>query len=95
MNLEGKILTKRVEDSRRLISALPSFAEPHIKFSLLRSCFTFPKLAFSLRTTDTSVHEGMRKEFDTLVKWGLEEILGVFSPTPSGSRPPYLSLSKR
>ena len=56
-NLEGKILTKKVEGGRRIISALPS-DDPHFEFSLLRSCFAFPKFAFSLRTTDTSVHGG-------------------------------------
>ena len=48
-----------------------------MEFTLLRSCFAFPKFAFSLRTTDTCPHKGVRREFDEEVRKALEQILGA------------------
>ena len=62
---------------RQLFGALPSLEDPHIEFTLLRSCFAFPKFAFSLRTTNTCAHQEVRWEFDVEVKKALEEILGA------------------
>ena len=83
--LEREILNKRVEGIRELVTALPTLDDPHIEFSLLRSCF-----AFALRSTDTMAHREVREEFDTLVRAGTAG--GDPGPrtllTPSGSRPP-------
>ena len=73
---EGVVLARRVEGVRNLVQALPSLEYPHIEISLLCSCLAFPKLAFSLRTTDTSTHLEVKRSFDAIVSGGLEEVLG-------------------
>ena len=53
-----------------------------MEYTLLKSCFSFPKIAFALRTTDTSNHLLFLDRFDKAVRDALEGILG--SPlTPS------------
>ena len=56
-----EILDKRVEGIRGLVTALPTLDNPHIEFSLLRSCFAFPKFAVALRSTDTTAHRYIRE----------------------------------
>ena len=51
------MLDKRVGAIRQLLGALPSLEDPHIEFTLFRSCFAFPKFTFSFRTTDTCDHQ--------------------------------------
>ena len=77
IGFEREILDERVESIRGLVAALPSLDNPHMEFSLLRSCFAFPKFAFALRTTDTTAHREVREEFDALVRDSLGDILGL------------------
>ena len=52
------------------------------EFVLLPTCFAFPKYAFSLRRTDTSVHNEVRKDFDGEVRKSLSTILGAAISDP-------------
>ena len=56
------------------MAALPDLDDPHIEFTLLRSCFAFPKFAFALRSTDTVEHGDLRGMFDSIVRGGLSAI---------------------
>ena len=53
-----------------------------MEFVLLHSCLAFPKFAFSLRTTDTSVHNEVRQDFDGEVRKSLSTILGAAISDP-------------
>ena len=53
-----------------------------MEFVLLHSCLAFPKFAFSLRTTDTSVHNKVRQDFDGEVRKSLSTILGAAISDP-------------
>ena len=44
---------------------------------LLSLGFAFPKFTFSLRPTDTSVHNNVRQDFDGEVRKSLSMILGA------------------
>lgn len=83
-------LDRQVVRIKYLLEALPTLDDPNMKSVLLHFCFRFPKFAFSIRTTDTSVHNQVRREFDGLVHQALEEILRAPLTIPSGSRPPCL-----
>ena len=72
-----EILDRRVESIRGLIAALPTLDNPHMEFSLLRTCIAFPKFAFARRSTDTTAHRDVREELDGLVRDSLGEILGL------------------
>jgi hypothetical protein len=48
-----------------------------MEFTLLRSCFSFPKLAYSLRTVDVLQHQQFLNNFDSAVRVALEAILGA------------------
>ena len=57
---ERRVLHKRVWAIRQLFGAFPSLEDSHIEFTLLGSCFAFPKFAFSLHTTDTYANQEVR-----------------------------------
>ena len=44
-----------------LLKALLSMEDHHKEFAFLHSCFAFTKFVFSLRITDTSVHNKVRQ----------------------------------
>ena len=59
---------------------LHEIGDLHIEFTLLKSCFSFPKFSFALRTVDTTQHKDILGRFDASVKAALEAILGVPLP---------------
>ena len=65
---------------RSLVAELHTLEDPHIEYTLLRSCFSFPKFAFALRTVDTSDHPNILQDFDLVVKEGIEGVLGAPLP---------------
>ena len=62
---------------QQLLENLHHLNDPHIEYSLLRSCFSLPKFGYSLRTVDTSQHQEVMQTFDTAVRSALEAILGA------------------
>ena len=75
-----EVLRRRLESMRSLVAELHTLEDPHIEYTLLRSCFSFPKFAFALRTVDTSDHPDILQDFDLVVKEGIEGILGAPLP---------------
>ena len=63
-----------------MLSELHILEDPHIEYTLLRSCFSFPKFAFALRTVDTSGHPDILQDFDLAVKESIEGVLGAPLP---------------
>ena len=74
---EGEILEERLVSIRHMLDSLHLLDDPHMEFQLLKSCLSFPKVAFSLRTVDTSRHQQFRQNFDWAVRETLEGILGT------------------
>ena len=72
-----EVLRRRLEGVRSLLAELHILEDPHLEFTLLRSCFSFPKFAFALRTVDTSGHQNILQDFDMAVKESIEEVLGA------------------
>ena len=79
---EGEILEERLISIRHLLDSLHLLDDPHMEFQLLKSCLSFPKVAFSLRTVDTSRHQQFRQKFDWAVRETLEGILGTPLTSP-------------
>ena len=77
---EEEVLQRRLDGIRDMLEHLHLLQDPHIEYSLLRSCLAFPKFAFALRTVDTSGHPDILSQFDTLVKEGMERIVGAPLP---------------
>ena len=61
----------------KLLEKLPSLKDPHSEFALLCSCFSLPKVAFTLRTTPP-LQSCLRewKRFDSMVRESLDRVLG-------------------
>ena len=55
--LDNKKDKEKVNKVASITSLLPDLQDPHIEFSLLRSCLALPKMMFILRTVDTSDHQ--------------------------------------
>ena len=70
-------LQEKVNKVQRITSLLPDLLDPHIEFCLLRSCLSLPKLMFTLRTVDTSLHQQLLTQFDQLTREALTRILGA------------------
>ena len=75
--LEEVLLEKRLVNIRNLLDHLHLLDDPHQEYVLLRSCLSFQKYAYNLRTVDTSAHPGAPRDFDTAVRGALEGILGT------------------
>ena len=58
---QANILEERLVSIRHLLDSLHLLYDPHMEYQLLKSCFSFPKVAFSLRTVDTSHHRNSGK----------------------------------
>ena len=54
--LEARVLQVRADSVGAVLEALPSMDDPHCELYLLRSCFSFPKFGFMVRTVDTTPH---------------------------------------
>ena len=69
-------MASRILKIRSVLNCLPSLEDPQIELHLLRSCFSFPKLCYSLRTCPSSKLQASLKEFDLLVNEALISIVG-------------------
>ena len=75
-----QVLRKRLQGVQSVLSKLHTIEDPHIEYTLLRSCFSFPKFAFALRTVDNTSHEEILEDFDQTVKQSVEDVLGTPLP---------------
>ena len=60
-----------------VLAALPSMDDPHCESYLLRSCFSFPKFGFAVRTVDSTPHREVLQDFDNKVMGALEVLVGT------------------
>ena len=74
---ETELLQEKVAKVKRITALLPDIQDPQIEFCLLRSCLSLPKIMFTLRTVDTSVHRPVLAEFDHETREALNRILGA------------------
>ena len=60
------------------LDRLNTLQDPHhMEYTLLQSCFSFSKMAYSMRTVDVLQHEEVLINFDKAVPRGLERMLGA------------------
>jgi hypothetical protein len=78
--LEAEILEERLTSVKSLLEKLHLLEDPHMEYTLLRSCFSFPKFSYALRTVDCTKHGEILKNFDLAVKETLEATLGAPLP---------------
>ena len=69
-------LLAKVEKVKLITALLPTLEDPHLEFILLRSCLALPKIAFQLRTVDTTPFSDILESFDSTVREALTRILG-------------------
>ena len=69
-------LQAKVEKVRKITEALPDLQQPHLEFTLLRSCLALPKIMFLLRSTDTSPFPHILSQFDAITRESLGRIIG-------------------
>ena len=75
---EAEVLQARVVKVEGLLgNKLSTLEDPHGEFTLLRACFSLPKLSFALRTVDPTQHLVLLERFDMGVRKSLEAILGA------------------
>ena len=70
------ILDSKIGDICRLCSKLEE-VDPHHAFTLLRNCFSIPKLVYILRTCPTFVEPMILLEFDSIIRAALLSISNV------------------
>ena len=83
---EEEILEKRLISIQTLLDSLHTLDDPHLEYTLLRSCFSFPKFGYSLRTVDTSSHPSILQKFDSSVMEAMGGILGAPLPPAKQSQ---------
>ena len=69
-------LKKRVDKVRGVVGLLPLLQDPHTELVLLRSCLSLPKIMFMLRAVNTTEHQELLSEFDSIIRGALSRILG-------------------
>ena len=74
---EAEVLQARVDSVGKVLEALPSMDDPHCELYLLRSCFSFPKFGFVVRTVDTTPHTKGLRDLDHRVQGALELLVGT------------------
>ena len=56
---------------------LPLLKNGQVEYVLLRSCLSLPKFMYTMRTTDTTDHQLLWQECDSLIREAMSRILGV------------------
>ena len=73
--VQSRVLEK-IEAVKNITTHLPLIQDPHSEFSLLRSCFSLPKMMYLLRTTVPSHNLDSWQLFDSMIRDTLTHILG-------------------
>ena len=71
-----QVLQERVSKIRKSLEVLSDMGDSHMQTTLLRSCLSLPKFAYSLRTCAPSLTSAPAAAFDTAVRECLESIVG-------------------
>ena len=66
------MLESRLAGVEQLLARLTTLQDPNMEYTLLLGCFSFSKMAYSMRTVDVSKHEELLIKFDQAVRSGLE-----------------------
>ena len=75
------MLESRLAGVEQLLARLNILQDPHNEYTLLLSCFSFLKMAYSMRMVDVSQHEEFLINFDKAVRSG-EGAGGSSQPGP-------------
>ena len=71
-------MKKRVDKVKLLLEKLPGLQNPHAEFTLLKNCFSLPKVSYLLRTCPPSVSCRLLWEsFDGMIWDSLNIFLGA------------------
>ena len=76
-NFCNALTAKRVLKNGPLLQAIGDLDDPQAALLLLRSCASFGKIAFSLRTTAAELHEDALRDFDDAVRACFESLSGL------------------
>ena len=69
-------LEAKVEKIKTITKLLPNLEDPHLEFVLLRSTLSLPKIAFFLRSVNTSPFTDLLESFDRITREALNRIIG-------------------
>ena len=71
------LTAKRILKNASLLQAIGDLEDPQAALLLLRSCASFGKIVFSLRTTASELHEEALRDFDDAVRACFESFSGL------------------
>ena len=66
---------EKIQDMNLLMEKVKSLQDPQLELILFRSCATFPKINFMLRSVDSSIIDDELKQFDLFVDQCISHIL--------------------
>ena len=89
VTFEKEALEARILSVEKILDLLPNLEDPHGEYCLLRSCFSLPKITFSLRTIDPSNHMDILARFDYAIGKSIETTLGAPLPYPQQIQTSY------
>ena len=72
-----QFLSAAVDKIEKLTDLLPRLQQSQTQYCLLRSCFSFPKFGYLLRTTPCLDHPEILRRFDGVTRNSLNELLGT------------------
>ena len=67
---EREVLESRLAGMEQLLARLNTLQDPHNEYTLLLSCFSFLKMAYSMRMVDVSQHEEFLINFEKAMRSG-------------------------
>ena len=77
LKFEKKVLQGRLAGVQQLLNKLHTLQDPCMEYTLLQSCFSFSKMAYSMRTVGVSQHKEFLTNFDKAVRGTLKQVLGA------------------
>jgi hypothetical protein len=89
----SNFVSEKLLQTYNVLELLPKLNDAQIAFTLLRTCCSFGKVVYFLRTIPSNLIETICKEFDKKIKLCFENVLS-FSPDTRGSIQASLPLSK-
>jgi hypothetical protein len=89
----SKFVSKKLLQTYNILDLLPKLNNAQIAFTLLRTCCSFGKVVYFLRTIPSNLIENTCKEFDKKIMLCFEDVLSI-SPDAKGAIQVSLPLSK-
>ena len=68
---------KRKKKAQPLMEAIAELDDPQVSLQLLRSCASFGKIVFALKTTPFEMHKEALEDFDSAVRASFEDLSGL------------------